>query len=153
MSKSQTNKHTVRTRRYVEGTNYIYIKSTTVYVPSSELGLSHPTPFSPASVPLPKEPGGGGAVFFLRGTLAGEKGVGRVPMGAHSAASEGLGESQFLCLLWDGRCYWPQTMDLIELLNTETRAPSCIILWVSAGQLIFFCSISFSTFRDVVSVS
>ncbi len=34
-------------------------KSTTVYVPSSELGLSHP-PFSPASVPLPPEPKGGG---------------------------------------------------------------------------------------------
>jgi hypothetical protein len=33
---------------------YVYIKSTTVYVPSSELGLSHLAPPSPASVPLPR---------------------------------------------------------------------------------------------------
>jgi hypothetical protein len=46
-----------------------------VYVPSSELGLSHP-PLSPASVPLPPEPKVGGG-------------------GAHSPAGEGLGESQF----------------------------------------------------------
>jgi hypothetical protein len=66
-------------------TKYICIKSTTVYVPSSELGLSHP-PLLPASVPLPPEPKGGGA---------------------HSPAGKGLGESQFrrlekslaLCLL------------------------------------------------------
>jgi hypothetical protein len=48
-------------------TKYIYIKSTTVYVTSSELGLA---------VPLPPEPGEGG---------------GR----AHSPAGKGLGESQF----------------------------------------------------------
>jgi hypothetical protein len=36
----------------MEITKYIYIQSTTVYVPSSELGLSHP-PLSPVSVPLP----------------------------------------------------------------------------------------------------
>jgi hypothetical protein len=41
------------------GTNYIHIKSTTVYVPSLELRLSHP-PLSPASVPLPPEPKVGG---------------------------------------------------------------------------------------------
>ncbi len=40
--------------------------------PSSELGL-HPTPHPQASVPLPPVSGG-------RGTLAGEKGVGRVPI-------------------------------------------------------------------------
>jgi hypothetical protein len=46
-------------------TKYVYIESTTVYVPSSELGDSlPPTPLSPANVPLPPEPGGGG------GTLA-----------------------------------------------------------------------------------
>ncbi len=33
-------------------------QSTTVYVPLSELGLSHP-PLSPANVPLPPAPGGG----------------------------------------------------------------------------------------------
>ncbi len=52
-------------------TKHIYMKSTTVYVPSSELG---PPPLSPASVPLLPEPKGGGA---------------------HSPAGEGLGESQF----------------------------------------------------------
>ncbi len=45
-----------------------------MYFPSSELGLSQPlAPVSPASVPLPPDPGGGG----------------------HSPAGEGLGESQF----------------------------------------------------------
>ncbi len=53
-------------------TKCVYIKSTTVYVPSSELGL--PTPLSPASVPLPPEPGGGG------GTHASRWGVGGVPI-------------------------------------------------------------------------
>ncbi len=46
--------------RYVFTTKYVYIKSTTVYVPASELGLdwdspSLPTPLSPARVPLPPE--------------------------------------------------------------------------------------------------
>ncbi len=45
-----------------------------MYVPSLELGLSH-LPLSPASVPLPPVPKGGG--------------------GAHSPADEGSGESQF----------------------------------------------------------
>ncbi len=68
------------------------LKSSTVYVPSSELGLSQ-TPLSPASVPLPQNRGGG-----------------------HSPAGEGLGEttnsddwrkSLALCLLcaldpWEG---------------------------------------------------
>ncbi len=52
------------------------IKSTTVYVPSSELGLSH-GPLSPASVlhcPSPRKQKGGGV---------------------HSPACEGMGESQF----------------------------------------------------------
>jgi hypothetical protein len=42
-------------------TKYVYIKSTTVYVPLSELGLSQqlPTPLSPASVPLPQNRDGG----------------------------------------------------------------------------------------------
>ncbi len=70
-------------------TKYIYLKSTTVYVPSSELGISHP-PLSPASVPLPPEQRGGG--------------------GAQSPTGEGLRESQYgrlekslaLCLL----CVW-----------------------------------------------
>ncbi len=38
-------------------TKYVYIKSTTVYAPSSELGLSQPLP---TSVPLSPEPGGWG---------------------------------------------------------------------------------------------
>ncbi len=50
-------------------TMYIYIKSTTVYVPSSELGLSHPL----SRQRVCPSPGRGG----------------------HSPAGEGLGESQF----------------------------------------------------------
>ncbi len=39
-------------------TKYVYIKSTSVYVPSSELGLSNPSLVSDsASVPLPPNPG------------------------------------------------------------------------------------------------
>ncbi len=44
----------------LQSTVYVQIKSTTLYVPSSELGL--PTPLSPASVPLPPETGRGGGV-------------------------------------------------------------------------------------------
>ncbi len=45
---------------------HIYsIQSTTVYVPSLELGLSH-IPLSPASVPLPLVPKGGGEHTHLR---------------------------------------------------------------------------------------
>ncbi len=40
-------------------TKYIYIKSTTVYVPIVGIGTL-PTPLSPASVPLLSEPKGGG---------------------------------------------------------------------------------------------
>jgi hypothetical protein len=50
-------------------TKYVYIKSTTVYVPSSELGLSRQR-----VCPSPRNQKGGGA---------------------HSPAGEGLGESQF----------------------------------------------------------
>jgi hypothetical protein len=60
-------------RRQGNGTKYVFIKSTTVYVPSSELGLQ-PLSCHAASVPLPSEPEGGGA---------------------HSPAGEGLGLSQF----------------------------------------------------------
>ncbi len=55
---------------------YIYIKSTTVYVFSSELGLSQPL-LSPAIVPSPPDQRVGGT---------------------HSPAGEGLGESQFRLL-------------------------------------------------------
>jgi hypothetical protein len=65
-------------------TKYIYLQSTTVYVPSSELGLSHPLSRQRACPSL--RTGGGGSF---------------------SPAGEGLGESQFqrlekslaLCLL------------------------------------------------------
>ena len=55
----------------ISSTTYVYIKSTTVYVPSSELGLSRP--LSRQRVfPSPQNRGGG----------------------AHSPAGEGSGESQ-----------------------------------------------------------
>ncbi len=60
-------------RIFYIATKYIYIKSTTVYVPSLELGLS-PPPLSIASVQLPPRAIGGRA---------------------HSPAGEGLGKSQF----------------------------------------------------------
>jgi hypothetical protein len=41
-----------------ETQKYVYIKSSTVYFPSSELGLSQPLSSHAASVPLPLEPGG-----------------------------------------------------------------------------------------------
>ncbi len=53
-------------------TKYVYIKSTTVYVPSSELGLSHSLSRQRVC-PSPQDRG----------------------RGAHSPAAEGLGESQF----------------------------------------------------------
>jgi hypothetical protein len=52
--------------RLVAATKYVYIQSTTVYVPSSELGLSHP-PLSPVSVPLPPKQRGEGALASGRG--------------------------------------------------------------------------------------
>jgi hypothetical protein len=52
-------------------TKYVYIKNTTVYVPSSELGLSQPLSRQRVC-PSPQNRGGG----------------------AHSPAGEGLGESQ-----------------------------------------------------------
>jgi hypothetical protein len=70
-------------------TKYLYIKSTTVYVPSLELGLPHP--FSRKRLcPSPGPKGGG----------------------AHSPAAKGVGESQFqrlekrlaLCLLCGRMC-------------------------------------------------
>jgi hypothetical protein len=42
-------------------TKYVYLQSTTVYVPSSELGLSHPLPLQP------KGGGGGHARLQARG--------------------------------------------------------------------------------------
>jgi hypothetical protein len=65
---------------------YIYIKNTTVYVPSSELGLSQPLSRQRVC-PSPQNQGG---------------------EGEHSPAGEGLGESQFrrlekslaFCLPW-----------------------------------------------------
>jgi hypothetical protein len=67
-------------------TKYLHIQSTTVYVPSSELGL--PQPLSASECALPPGPKGGGA---------------------HPPAPKGVGEFQFrrwrkslaLCLLWD----------------------------------------------------
>jgi hypothetical protein len=62
------------TNTFVLVTKYVYIKSTPVYVPSSELGLSQSQPLSRQRVcPTPQNQGGG----------------------AHSPAGEGLGESQF----------------------------------------------------------
>jgi hypothetical protein len=52
-------------RAIVCTTEYLYIKSTTVYVPSSELG---PNPsLAVASVPLTPEPGGGTTCQGVRG--------------------------------------------------------------------------------------
>ncbi len=49
-------------------TKYVYIKSTTVYVPSSELGLSQPLSQSLASeCALPPEPGRGPTRLLVRG--------------------------------------------------------------------------------------
>jgi hypothetical protein len=62
------------TGRMIVITKYVYIKNTTVYVPSSELGLPQPSLFSKRVYPLPTGTKGGGA---------------------HSSAGEGLGESQF----------------------------------------------------------
>jgi hypothetical protein len=45
--------------RMVSLTKYLYIKSTTVYVPSSELGLSHPPPLLTTECTHPPEQGGG----------------------------------------------------------------------------------------------
>ncbi len=53
-------------------TKYVYIKSTTVYIPSSELGLSQPLSRQ-LVCPSPRNQRGGGA---------------------HSSAGEGLGEYQ-----------------------------------------------------------
>jgi hypothetical protein len=55
-------------------TKYIHIKSTTVYVPSLELGLSHP---------------------LSRQRVCRSPRNQRVGLGANSRAGEGLGESQF----------------------------------------------------------
>jgi hypothetical protein len=55
-------------------TKYVFRKSTTVYVPSSELGLSQPPLTRQRLCPSPQNRRGGGA---------------------HSPAGEGLGESQF----------------------------------------------------------
>jgi hypothetical protein len=55
-----------------ETTKYVYIKSTTVYVPSSELGLSQPLSRQRVC-PSPHNRG----------------------VGAHSPGGEGLGESQY----------------------------------------------------------
>jgi len=60
-------------------TKYIDIKSTTVYVPSSELGLSHPSLASECAPPPGTKWGEGGGVHVGHTRLAGE----------------GLGESQF----------------------------------------------------------
>jgi hypothetical protein len=50
----------------VWSTKYIYTKSTTVYSMSPRRNWDSPTPLSPASVPLPPEPKGGGACTRLR---------------------------------------------------------------------------------------
>jgi hypothetical protein len=47
-------------------TKYVHIKSTTVYMPLVGIGTL-PTPFSPASVPLPPETGGRGHTSLLVG--------------------------------------------------------------------------------------
>jgi hypothetical protein len=54
---------------------YVYVKDTTVYVPSLELGLSQPLSLQRVC-PSPQKGGGWGE-------------------GSHSPAGEGLGESQF----------------------------------------------------------
>ncbi len=75
----------------VISTKYVHIKSTTVYVPSSELGLSHPLSRQRVC-PYPRNQGGG----------------------AHSPAGEGLGASNYndwskslaLCLLCGHLSLW-----------------------------------------------
>ncbi len=75
-------------------TYYVYIKSTTVDVPSSELGLSQPLSRQRLCFlcPLLPEPGGGGA---------------------HSLAGEGLGDSQFRRL--------EKSLALCQLCDRGTR--------------------------------
>ncbi len=62
----------IRYTVYKYSTKYVHIKSTTVYAPRRNWDFP-PTPHPHASVPPPPVSGG-------RGTLAGEKGVGRVPI-------------------------------------------------------------------------
>jgi hypothetical protein len=47
---------------YMHSTKYIFIKSTTVYVPSSELGLSHPLSRRRVCPPPGTKGGGGGTL-------------------------------------------------------------------------------------------
>ncbi len=58
---------------FFTGTKYVYMKSTKLYVPLSELGLSQPLSFASECAPPPRTGGGGGG-------------------GAHSPAGEVLGE-------------------------------------------------------------
>jgi hypothetical protein len=89
-----------------QSTKYVYIKSTTVYVPLSELGLSQvPTPISPASVPLPPEPGGGGD------TRLRVKGWG-------SPNSDDLRKSLALCLLCVSEYWGCLSVSLLACLHT-----------------------------------
>jgi hypothetical protein len=55
---------TVRSR--IAGTKYVYIQSTTVYVPSSQLGLSHPLSRQRVC-PSPRYQGGGHTRLRVRG--------------------------------------------------------------------------------------
>ncbi len=47
-------------------TKYVYVKCTTVYVPSSELGLPHPFPASECAL-SPRNQGGGGTLAYGQG--------------------------------------------------------------------------------------
>ncbi len=102
-----------------------YIKSTTVYVPSSELGLFHP-PLSPASVPLPPEPKGGG-------TLACGWGVGGVPI---PTTGEKLSSLPTLWLDVSATLLYTRRNGLIAPSNKEGwyHMQSSNVLWVQEQE-------------------
>ncbi len=99
---------------------YLYTKSTTVYVPSSEIGT--PPPPSPASewAPLPRNQRRGGA---------------------HSPAGEGVGESQFRRL--EKRLSTLPALCLcvpIQLKN-KCREPDLLVRWLIGLPWYRFCEI------------
>jgi hypothetical protein len=71
-------------------TKYVYLQSTTVYVPSSEMGLSHPPPLTSECAPPPGTKGGGHTRLRVRGW--------------GSPNSDDWRKSLALCLLCDSGC-------------------------------------------------
>ncbi len=105
-----------------------YIQSTTVYVPSSELGLSHPL----------TQRGGGGTLFPVpRGG------------GANSPAGEGLGESQFRRLekkLWSLQSTYKSATTQIRhsLPIPFVQGPTRCLKnrkWICGPTALLFCSL------------